>query len=208
MAGMPRTRALARALDRRVAKTFDLPEDIDDEAVQVPSHLDYVCLWVSSGKTMLELVKDLNASEGLNLMPAMLGNYLRRYWPDATARLDAAREEGSDYLGERSVEVGDERADTSADVGRLRVKASALQWLAGGWNRAKYGQGSKANVAVTVNMAEVHLDALRARSIDRGKMQYLGQAEVLQNATPAKLAAPLPERQYEVTSSDSIQSLE
>lgn len=158
---MPKTRAVMRELDRRVGATFGLPEDGEPD----PTHLDYVCLWVESGKTLLELTRQLEAATGETLHVAMLGNYLRRHWSDATERLDEARTRGADILAERSFEVTEGRADTTADVGRMRAQSAAMQWLAGGWNRKRYGQGSRADVAVQVNVGSLHLDALRARSI-------------------------------------------
>ena len=199
MAGMPRTRALARALDRRVALTFEDDPESDEPGA---SHLDYVVLWVESGRTMLDLVRELNSEEGLNIMPSMLGNYLRRYWPDATQRLAEARREGAHLLGERSVEVGNERADTSADVGRLRVKSGALQWLAGGWNRDAYGNGRvNPSVQLNLNVGALHLDALRARSIAVENHSQLADASaphVLRDRNEPGQPASLTERQVEV----------
>jgi hypothetical protein len=130
---------------------------------------------------MSELMRELNTEMGTELPYAFLGNYLRATFSKATEVLDRARSEsGADHLADRALEASEEAVGTNADVGRNRARAAAMQWMAGAWNRKRYGQGTKQDVSVTVNVASLHLDAMRARSIDA----VAKRNEVLHSATP------------------------
>jgi hypothetical protein len=158
MAGQPKRRAMLAALERRTRALYE-----DAEAPQA-THLDYVCEWVASGKTMLALSAALIQDAGIEWPDAMLGNYLRGQWgEEATRALDAAREIGAHALAESSVTVADEAVGSKEDAARARNRIGARQWLAGAWS-PRFRPSSGGNVTVNLDAGALMLDALRARA--------------------------------------------
>lgn len=89
--------------------------------------------------------------------------------PDRVELYKRARTRAASALAEATIEIADggERVTAGADgdspaesdVGRDKLRIQARQWLSSRWDRETYGD--RANTAVTINMATLHIDALR-----------------------------------------------
>ena len=129
--------------------------------------LDYACEWIGSGKTILQLAKDLsyaiNKSDDY-IRRFMLSGYLNGL-EDGPERLEDARRQGAGGLADQSLEVVDEEVSSKEDVSRNRNRADHRLRLAGFWDRATYGESKQAGVNVQLNFGDLHLDALRQRAM-------------------------------------------
>jgi len=121
---------------------------------------DYVFDVVASGRTIKDWANDFGCSR------SYLSNSLRSV-PEYAAALDRALPEAADAMMEENVNIADAiPADaTSVQVAKVREQMSARRMLAAGWNRDRYGSGSRTEV--TLNLGDLHLDALRKISSDR-----------------------------------------
>lgn len=154
---------MVHALDNRTRELF--------EGDRERTHLDYVCAWVESGRTMLDLSRELLKEAGIkDMLPSMLGDYLRRTWPDdlgaasANYRLVAARRVGAHAKAEGTEDIAAEMVGDSADAARQRNRIGAAQWLAERWNKEELGVNKGPQVQLNVSVRDLHLDAMRARS--------------------------------------------
>lgn len=129
--------------------------------------LQYVEAWTENGATLVSLAAEIAEDErdAADLEPAQLTRYLHSVFGEVQVKttLDLARQRGAHMLVER-------RQDAIADVtDKDRVPAEKLrndmaQWLAGKWNKVEMGE-SKATVSVQLNVAQLHIDAMRQREV-------------------------------------------
>jgi hypothetical protein len=121
-------------------------------------------------------------------LPSMLGGYLRITFPDATARLDAARIEGSKAAVEDVDGIADEAVADAAQASRARNRMAARQYRAEVWDRSLRDKGPA--VQVNLSVGEMRLEALRMRDSVATPTQQLGVASAPQLAAgqPADLA--------------------
>jgi hypothetical protein len=68
---------------------------------------------------------------------------------------------------EENVEIADgiPETATTAQIAKVREQMNARKMLAAGLNRDRYGSGPKTEI--TLNLGDLHLDALRKISSDR-----------------------------------------
>ena len=97
-------------------------------------------------------------------------NYLSetiRSVPEYGRALDKAQPILADAIMEENVEIADGISDTasSVQVAKVREQMHARKMLAAGLNRDRYGSGPKTEI--TLNLGDLHLDALRKISADR-----------------------------------------
>lgn len=155
MAGQPRKRAMVTELTRRA-----------NLADQTP--LEYVADWVESGKTITQLVKAINQKLELEdetgVTRAMLSRYVNHEL-EGTQVLADARSEGSHGMAESAVEIIDTPAENKVEAAQRKTQAEIRLRLAGFWNRAEYGEQKGPQVNVNFDMGQMHLDALRQRSV-------------------------------------------
>jgi hypothetical protein len=154
MAGQPRKKAMVTELTRRANR-----KDI--------TVLEYAVEWVESGKTLAQLVADINAKLGLDenedgVTRSMIYRYLSKELDGAEA-LAQARSEGSHGMAESAVEIIDRPAENKVEAAQRKTQAEIRLKLAGFWNRAEYGEQKGANVQVNLDMGQLHLDAMRQR---------------------------------------------
>lgn len=174
MAGRARHNALKAELERRTRDLFD-----DDPNA---SHLDFVCEWIECGQTGRELAASIQI--GHEVTYARLLAYLRECFGEQLTeeRLDASRLRASHQMAEMALELVDATAYTAVDVARAASRARTRQWLAERWNPQQYGQQKGVNV--TLNVATIHLDALRTVTgasnpqLGSGTVAITGGAEV------------------------------
>jgi len=97
-------------------------------------------------------------------------NYLSetvRGIPDYARALDKAQPILADAMMEENVEIADgiSKDATNAQIAKVREQMQARKMLAAGLNRDRYGSGPRAEI--TLNLGDLHLDALRKISSDR-----------------------------------------
>lgn len=154
MAGQPIKRALIAELERR-GKLEDPPL----------SGLDYVCEWVAGGQTMRDLVRDVNVTTklDLNLDTTLLSSYVNAT-KEGKQKMIQARAAAAHILAEQGMEILDDADEDRDAIAKAKGRAEYRRWLAGAWNREAYGQ-QQAQVSVNVNLAQLHIDAMRKREI-------------------------------------------
>lgn len=79
--------------------------------------------------------------------------------PERIERFKRARVSKATYLAESAMEIADQSAADAAAKDKLRV--GTRRWLASVYDRETYGEQKGAQV--TINLATLHLDALRRK---------------------------------------------
>ena len=97
-------------------------------------------------------------------------NYLSetiRSVPEYARALEGAQSVLADAMMEENVEIADSIPETasSTQIAKVREQMQARKMLAAGLNRDRYGSGPRAEI--TLNLGDLHLDALRKISSDR-----------------------------------------
>lgn len=157
--------------------------------------LDYVVHWLESGLTLRALARKIDESLTPRLNPPLgdntIARALKRGFGEAasTAALATARRKGAVAKVEESEEISDEPVASSEDAARQRSRIASRQWQAERYDRDQFGQ-PKQGVTVTVNVAAMHLDALRRREVARAHVIPSTEAEILE---PIEGAHTLPE---------------
>jgi DNA-binding transcriptional ArsR family regulator len=126
---------------------------------------EYVYDFIAGGRTLTDLAGYLGVSR----------SYASRHLnelPEVREALSRARMECADAIAEQSLRLSDdlaERMDRGEEVGTeriglLREQNSVRKWLAAVANPEKYGKNDS---QVTINIGDLHLDALRkSRMVD------------------------------------------
>lgn len=162
MAGQPKKRAMAAELTKRTSDAV-----VDGLLGDGATILDYAEQWVASGKTLLALADEIGEAIGQDVMREALSRYLHTtFGPEANVRLEAARRHGAHGLAERALVIVDEKQDSREGVARAKNRSDMRLRIAGYWNRAEYGEQRQAGV--TINVGNLHIDALRARPLSHG----------------------------------------
>ena len=122
---------------------------------------DHVYEVVASGKTITAW-----AAEQWKCSRAYLSKTLRSV-PDYAAALDRALPEAADAMMEDGMARADSLGSKSnqAEIAAVREQINIRKALAAGWNRDRYGSGPRTEI--TLNLGDLHLDALRKISADR-----------------------------------------
>jgi hypothetical protein len=123
---------------------------------------------VSEGLTLREIAKELGCSRGWLCTQVTADR-------DLAERLKHAREIAAHGMAEDALDVAD--AATPLDVNVRRLQMDARKWLAAKWSPKAYGERQEpAGGAMTVNVAHLHLQALRSL-----------------HGVPAPITAPAPD---------------
>ena len=136
---------------------------------------DFLREWILDGKSIRELAKDMGLNNGV------LRNLILKK-PELIAAIDGARRDAADAHFEAAFELISEvserrkreimealngensrdikEADVSqVDLGILRQHVGQRNLAAQAWNQERYGGKNQQNV--TINIGDMHLDALR-----------------------------------------------
>jgi len=115
-------------------------------------------LWdrIESGSPVIELAKTLHTTRG------QLYQYFKAS-PERQSRYKEARATSAHALVEDALQIGDdtEGLENHALIASAKERAGHRRWLAERYNRPDYGTPD-ANLSITLNMASVHLDTLKA----------------------------------------------
>lgn len=170
MAGQPRRRAIAVELDIRTRNSCD-----EDE-----TELDYVSQWVEGGKTLIKLATEIGEASGFDVTVPALASYLRsKFGQAAVDRITSARKASAHTLVEEALEIVDGATATTEGLRHADMRAKSRQWMAERYNRAELG-GDRQPV-VQINIATLHLDAMRARSFASGPRAFISDGSHVDN---------------------------
>jgi len=122
---------------------------------------DHVYDVIASGKSIL-----VWAREEWDCSRSYLSKTLREV-PEYAAALDKAQTEAADALMEDSMDRADALNGNSsqAQIAAVREQINIRRAMAAGLNRDRYGSGPRTEI--TLNLGDLHLDALRKISVDR-----------------------------------------
>lgn len=155
MAGQPRKRAMILDLERRTREHFEDSEH---------TTLDYVEAWTENGDTLVKLANDIaeSVAECADLTPAQITRHLNSTYGEVQVktRLDLARPRGAHMMVERRQEAIVDVTNKD-DVPAEKLRNDMSIWLAGKWNKAELGEQRGGNVNVQLNVAQLHIDAMR-----------------------------------------------
>jgi hypothetical protein len=152
MAGTQKQTRLVAALQARAAR------EIGEDA----SELDYVAHYLSAGGLLTKLAEALAVEMGESISRPFLSNTVHGLADDAKARLALARREGAAALVEQSVSIADDAPETAGGVSKAKLQVGTRQWLAEKADPEQFGS----RVQVAVSLGQLHLDAMRHRSIE------------------------------------------
>jgi hypothetical protein len=149
MAGNPLKHRVLSALAAR-AKS-----ELGDDA----SVLDYAYNHVANGGTIVGLANLVGLEIGLPISRSFLSGILNNLNDDARMRLEAARRESASALAEQTTEIADAAEAFPASIAKAGLQVRTRQWLAERFAPEQFGQ--KSSVAVTANVGQLMLEALR-----------------------------------------------
>jgi hypothetical protein len=121
-----------------------------------------------------EYVREMASSMTLKAWAAQEWNCSRNYLsetirsvPEYARALEGAQSVLADAMMEENVEIADSIPETASNtqIAKVREQMQARKMLAAGLNRDRYGSGPRAEI--TLNLGDLHLDALRKISADR-----------------------------------------
>lgn len=121
---------------------------------------EYVFETIASGKTVTAWAVEFGCSR------SYLSTTLRSN-PEYARAMDRALVEAADALMEDGMSKADalNEKSTQAQIAAVREQISIRKAMAAGWNRDRYGSGPKTEI--TLNLGDLHLDALRKIKADR-----------------------------------------
>lgn len=125
---------------------------------------EYVREYIATGGTILDLANELGCSR------TYLSRHLNAH--DAYAPVIAeARREQADALAEEALQIADNLADvdevTREQIAVAKERIDVRKWLATVNNPDRYQQ-NKGGPTVTININQLHLDALKKRNAGDG----------------------------------------
>lgn len=165
MAGRQRRREMIHQLERRLAEWVETqPED------QTFDVADFACSWVASGNTMTQLADEISASMGFDISRDMVMRYLNEGRPDLSRRLEKARRDGAHGMVDQAIKTADNASTFSKeDLQKAKQQTDVRLWVAERWNKKELGRAP--DTVITVNNNTLHLDALRARQLQRSSQE-------------------------------------
>lgn len=118
---------------------------------------DAVCERVASGENQTAVALSFGVSQGFfSRIMHLDENRVRAY--------RAAKRESAHVMAEKAMELADNVPEKRDAIAKVREQIGVRRWLAASYNREEYGESGD-TVNVQVNVAELHLDALRHRQV-------------------------------------------
>src|SRR5438034_4953117 len=124
---------------------------------------DAICERVASGENQTAIAESFGVTQGffsrvMHLDPARVRAYR-----------DAKRE-AAHVLAEQARMLADGVPEQRDAIAKVREQIGVRRWLSASWNREDYGEaGLELNVNNVTNIAQLHVDALRHRSVEASR---------------------------------------
>lgn len=160
MAGRQRRNEMIHQLERRLAKWAETQDE--DQSYDVA---DYVCSWVRSGFTITKLTDELSEDMKWDISRDMLMRYLNEGRPDMARRLEKARQEGAHGMVDQAIKIVDSTPADKELIQKAKLQADTRMWTAERWNKKDLGRAP--DTQIVINHNTLHLDAMRARQLQR-----------------------------------------
>jgi hypothetical protein len=174
MAGRPKLRAMLHELEKRTRADFE-----DDSS----THLDYLCTWIQSGRTMVELAKEITKAGGVgDISPDMIRRQMVTAFPkEADRRIAAARTIGAHAQVDHARDIIDGADEFSREaLAKAKMQADIRTWSASRANKAELGNGGDINISINHN--ELHLDSMRVRKLELDQLKRHRELEAAPHA--------------------------
>lgn len=134
---------------------------------------EYIREYIASGGTILDLANELGCSR------TYLSRHLNAH-DDYAPVIAEARQEHADALAEEALQIADGMADvvniSKETIAVAKERIDIRKWLATVNNPNRYQQ-NKSGPTVTININQLHLDALKKRRDGDGAITIEGTAE-------------------------------
>lgn len=154
MAAMPKRRRMKAALVKRARA------EVGSDATA----LDYVCAWIARGGLVKDLAASLQEQLRESVSRSILSTLVHHLSPDAPARIADARRAGATARVEDAVQIAKYVSHTSsASIVNAQLDRT---WPPAHPDHASHGD-KDSRVGVRVDVAQLHLEALRSRRIAR-----------------------------------------
>ncbi len=114
---------------------------------------------VASGETQTSIAAGLNVTHGMFARVLHLD-------PARTRAFRDAKRQWATALIEQTGELVKNVKENRDAIGKVREQASHNRWEASKWDREVFGE-DKGDVNVTMNFAQLHVEALRHRIVER-----------------------------------------
>lgn len=122
---------------------------------------------IASGETVADVARTLLKPDGQAISRNFLSTLLHAD-PERSASVYKARDEGSDAMVDQGLHLVDSAQADRDSINKAKVQAEMRLKVAGFVNRERWGEAKQA-VNVSVNVASLHVDALRHRIVEASK---------------------------------------
>src|SRR5437773_4710779 len=119
---------------------------------------------IASGESISHVSSTFQRPDGLPISFAFFSRLLHQD-PAREAPLAEAKRLRAEAWADEALKVSDEAVPNRDDIAKAKLRIETRLRLASLADRAQYGE-SRQDVNVTVNVASLHVDALRHRTID------------------------------------------
>jgi hypothetical protein len=127
-------------------------------AIQQDGGWDKVFERIASGETQTAIGKAFGVSQGFF-------NRIMRLDPERRRRATEAKQQAAQVYADEAKQIIDDVPVDRDAIAKAREQVGVRRWLAGVYDREQFGEAGP-DVNVTLNYAELHLDALRHRRVD------------------------------------------
>lgn len=121
---------------------------------------------IASGETVAQIAKDFHRPDGIPISRAFFSILLHKD-PERSKRVYEARTEGAAAMVDHALTLVDAAPADRDSVNKAKVQAETRLKIAGLIDRPNWGE-QKQQLNVQVNVADLHLDALRTRQLGAG----------------------------------------
>jgi len=206
VSGSPKYKRITAVIDKYTAEMFG--EDADE------TPLDFLCVWLESGRTMIDLAETVAKDLGEIVYAAQISQMGRKLEAAGQAgaagppagqaeaagprgrksRIDQARRWGAMSLAEQSLGFLDKATPKTARLAEARAKGR--QWLAERFDPERFGAKQAPTTQVNLNLSGQHLAAFA----------QLTQLRLTQPEAQSDAIAPAIEQPAEVLSIEPASS--
>lgn len=118
---------------------------------------------VRAGETLKDIADHVSRKSGTRIAASILGSWMNAT-PERKAALVQARKDSAPALVETAMSLLDEADHDREAIAKAKAQADIRTWLASKYDRQTFGNDA-AQVNVQVSLGDMHLDALRQRTV-------------------------------------------